>query len=365
MKIKSAFVQSSRDSQLKTFWKETLFDPALDAAIGVDSQGEIFEWNQSAEILFGKLRHEVLGFELPTVIPDLKLPMIHSLYSSQISNLIELRIQHSRREITIYGKNGEPIPLEMTAIPLKRGKEFYFCLYLRNILTSKPYDEFIQVASHELRTPLTSLKLQNTLAKKAFERDQTLSFDRLRKLLEISERQLGRLNLLVEDMLDVSRMAMGHLNLKLERTELKSVILNVVKELEEPLKMSGCELQLQVSSEIHVNVDRTRMTQVIANLFNNAMKYGSGKPIEISLQEKNQLALLSIRDQGVGIPQESLDKIFQRFERAMSAENISGLGLGLYTVRQILNAHQGEISVASALGEGSLFTIALPTAEIN
>jgi PAS domain S-box-containing protein len=365
VKSKSAHILPSKKVSPLQFWKETLFDSALDAAIGINSQAEIFEWNHFSESLFGKTRNEALGSALTDIIPEFKFLMSHSIYSNPTSNWIGPKLQQTRKELTTFGKQGEPIYLELTTIPLNTENELFFCLYLRNISDSKPYDEFIQVASHELRTPLTSLKLQNTLAKKAFERDQTLSFERLQKLLEISERQLGRLNHLVEDMLDVSKIAMGYLELNPQRVDLNHLVLEVVEAYSDALKTSGCELSLQLASEVFGNWDRARIAQVIANLLNNAIKYGAGKPIEILLQQKDQLALLSIRDQGLGIPQESQERIFQRFERAMSSDQISGLGLGLYTVRQILNAHQGEISVLSKLGEGSVFSIALPTAEIN
>jgi signal transduction histidine kinase len=106
--------------------------------------------------------------------------------------------------------------------------------------------------------------------------------------------------------------------------------------------------------------DRARLEQVVTNLLSNAVKYGRGQPIEVAVMGADDRARLVVRDQGIGIAPEHLSRIFERFERAVSAHNYGGLGLGLYIVRQIVEAHGGAIHVTSTPGEGSTFVVDLP-----
>ena len=222
-------------------------------------------------------------------------------------------------------------------------------------------DEFLSIASHELKTPITSLKMQLQLALRQTKQNQALSPEKLNRMLQSSINQVDRLTSLVEDLLDVSRIEAGKLSLHFTVFDLRDSLKNVLERFEEILKSEGCPATLLQADSAVIEGDTFRIEQVIINLLSNAMKYGSEKPIEISLVKTGSKAVeLSVRDHGIGIPPEKQAIIFERFERASDTDKVGGLGLGLYIAHQIIEAHHGTIRVESATGKGSAFIIELP-----
>ncbi|QSQ22001.1 AAA family ATPase [Pyxidicoccus parkwayensis] len=220
-------------------------------------------------------------------------------------------------------------------------------------------DEFLSVASHELNTPLTSLRLMvQSLLRHAPE---ALSDAALRALRTVDGQSL-RLATLIEELLDVSRLHAGRLDLNLEQVDLRDVIQRVTARLREPLARAGCELKVRVDGPIRGRWDATRLGQVLLNLLSNAIKFGAGKPILLEAGHEHGLAWLRVRDHGIGIAPDRLPHIFDRFERAVSVRAYGGLGLGLHLVREILTALGGGIHVESTVGAGTCFTVELPCA---
>jgi signal transduction histidine kinase/DNA-binding response OmpR family regulator len=222
-------------------------------------------------------------------------------------------------------------------------------------------DEFLSVASHELKTPLTPLKLHTQSLMRALTSAAPLKVDKVRKMLETSDRQIGRLTRLVDDLLDVSRISVGKLALNSEEFDAAELVHEIVERFEDQLTAIGSQVSFTAEPcAIPVKWDRFRIEQVVINLLTNAIKYGGGKPIDIRLECENDCVRLIVRDHGIGIAKEFQRKIFERFERAVPGTHYSGLGLGLYIVTQILKAHQGDITVTSEPGDGSTFTVSIP-----
>ena len=211
-------------------------------------------------------------------------------------------------------------------------------------------DEFLTVAAHELRTPLTSLKLQSQSQMRRAE-DETS-----RMML----RQVDRLCRLVDQLLDVSRISSGRLQIQLEHSDLRTLAVDVAGRLADEATSSGCSILVKGSEPMPIDCDPMRMEQVIANLLSNAIKYGRGKPIELELSRAGASLQLVVRDQGIGVAPDDHVRIFERFERAVSVREYGGLGLGLYISKQIVHAHGGTIAVSSEPGAGSTFTVELP-----
>lgn len=226
----------------------------------------------------------------------------------------------------------------------------------------KQRDEFLSIASHELKTPMTTLKLQVQSRQRRLDRGDfsVYSPEKVASLLKMADTQINRLTRLVEDMLDISRIVNGKLSLNLTRIELGPLIQEVIDNFVHEFERAGCQIDTNIHGNVFVNCDGYRIEQVISNLFTNAIKYGEGKTVSLSLSKANNKAYLKVTDNGIGIDPENLDRIFNRFERAVDATAISGLGLGLYISRQILQMHEGKISVESIPGEGSTFTVELP-----
>lgn len=220
-------------------------------------------------------------------------------------------------------------------------------------------EEFISLASHELRTPLTSLKLQTQMAQRKLDQPEGLETSAVARLIRTYDAQLERLIRIIGDMLDISRIRSGKLDLERSPLELGELVRGVVERTLESGERRA-EVSLSAPEPVRGHWDPFRIEQVVLNLLTNALKYGEGKPVDIRVTTRNGSAVVSIRDRGIGIPPDSHQRIFERFERAVAPRSFAGLGLGLYICRQIVEAHGGKISVESAPGEGSVFTVTLP-----
>ena len=217
-------------------------------------------------------------------------------------------------------------------------------------------DDFLSIASHELHTPLTPLKLQ---IERLRRKPQTP--DQVAEKLAVVDRQVDRMINLVTQLLDVSRIAGGKLRLKTEEVDLGAVVKEVAEAVREELVRTSTELVMRLPTEAVRGLwDRTRVEQIATNLVSNAIKYGAGKPVTVEVGKRDGHAFLSVRDHGIGIAPEQQSRIFDRFERAVSVRHYGGFGLGLWIVRQIVEASGGAVRVESEVGEGSCFTVELP-----
>lgn len=214
-------------------------------------------------------------------------------------------------------------------------------------------DEFISLAAHELHTPLASLEL----SAEALAATGATGF--AGRLSETVVRQVQRLGRLVDRMLDVSRVGAQSLTLILERTDLTVVVREEIDAFEQRLAQTRTTLHVNLEESVCGPWDSSRLAQVISNLLDNALKYGNGTPISVTLRTDGNEAVLSVVDGGIGIPLPRRREIFEPFRRAV-APHIAGLGLGLFIARAIVEAHQGQLTVESEPGRGAAFTMRLP-----
>lgn len=224
-------------------------------------------------------------------------------------------------------------------------------------------DEFISIASHELKTPLTSLKLQSQMFLRSLEKKDPKAFtpDRLKNMAKQTNEHTVRLNRLIEDMLDVTRIRSGQLRLEKAEYDLAELAQESVAHLMEHLPPAYADLpRIHFDGSIRGTWDKQRHEQVLENLLLNAYRYGRGKPVDIEIEKIDTKALIRIIDHGLGIDRPDLDRIFDRFERAVKASEISGMGLGLFISKNIVEAHGGKIWAESVKGEGSVFNLELP-----
>ena len=240
-------------------------------------------------------------------------------------------------------------------------------LYREAVDAIRARDEFLSVASHELRTPLSALQLQiQTLLRPPRRFPQAvLSPEQSKAKLEMAYRQVERLTRLVGELMDVSRITAGRLRLELEEVDLSAVVRDVVGRLGEDASGKHSYVGVSAVTPVVGMWDRIRVEQVVANLLTNAFKFGGGKPIEIRVEERGPIGRLVVVDHGIGIAPEDAERIFQRYEQAISSRAFGGLGLGLYIARQIIEAHGGTIRVESQPAAGSTFTIDLPKEATN
>jgi signal transduction histidine kinase len=221
-------------------------------------------------------------------------------------------------------------------------------------------DEFLAVASHELRTPMTSLGLSLQFLLRSTRSKKNTDRKAVEDLVLLACRQNDRMNRLIEELLDVSRFDAGRISLAPVEVELGALVRDVVVQFEFDLERSRCPLQIRGDTAVVGVWDRSRLEQVVTNLLANAIKFGAGRPITITISKEAGSARLAVTDQGIGIAPDQQARIFERFGRAVSVRHYGGLGLGLYICRRIAEAHGGSIRVESGQGVGSTFVLELP-----
>jgi|GEM_PF-1464794 len=222
-------------------------------------------------------------------------------------------------------------------------------------------DRFLSMASHELRTPLTSLQLQGEAMSRRIARGEVFSSEQVERLTSTLLRQVRRVRRLVDDMVDVSRMTAGKLELRREPVDLSALVAAELENRAEELRAGGYAVALRTEPGTVGTWDPQRIEQVVANLVGNAIRYGQGRPLDVVVSRDSAAAKLVVRDRGPGIEPQDHERIFCAFERAGAApEAAAGLGLGLYIVAQIVAAHGGCVTVESAPGAGSTFVVELP-----
>jgi PAS domain S-box-containing protein len=230
-------------------------------------------------------------------------------------------------------------------------------------------DEFMSIASHELRTPLTSIKMNMQMMARQLQRlaPDDLPPDRLdafQGMLARAGGQLERLHRLIEDLLDVSRIQTGHLELHLAPCDLAAIVCEVVEEHRQAWPTREIVLERGDRVPIPVMADSDRVGQVITNYLSNALKYSvADRPVRVALRLEGEEARVLVQDEGPGLTPEEQTHIWERFYRANGHEQkVSGLGLGLYISRTIIERHQGRVGVQSTPGAGSTFWFTLPLA---
>ncbi len=224
-------------------------------------------------------------------------------------------------------------------------------------------DDFMSMVSHELRTPLNTLYLETQVRKLHLGKGNLAPFaaEKLPAMIERDQRQIQNMVRLIDDLLDVSRLRSGSLSIRPKPVDLAALTRRVVESLVNQAEAAGSTLDVEASQAIDGVWDEFRIEQVLTNLITNALRYGRGSPVAVAATRSGDHAVMTVRDQGIGIAPEDHGRIFEQFERTDdSRKHAAGLGLGLYITREIVHAHGGEIMLESAPGEGALFRVTLP-----
>lgn len=273
------------------------------------------------------------------------------------------------REYTLRRKDGSENHFRISAAPVtnSRGLVFAAATILQDITAQKELetrkDDFVNMASHELKTPITSMKLYlDTLLSRMDLRDT----GRIRKTLTSIRTQTGKLEELVSELLDVTRIQTGKLMLHTEPFSISGL----ARELAGEFSASSPDHRVRFlgRSGIVVTADRFRISQVLTNLLANAIKYSpSGGKIDVAVEKTGKNVKITIHDSGIGIGKNEQAKIFDRLYRVAepTESTYPGLGMGLYISREIVQRHRGSITVDSELGRGSTFTVTIPQGNIT
>ncbi len=282
------------------------------------------------------------------------------------------RTQQARQELALHQsiipyekeylcQDGSRLPVLVGGVVLPFDPSHTICFVLDNSARKEleqRKDDFIGMASHELRNPLTALKLQTALLHRQLAKQGTLDEA---PALSSMETQINKVTRLVEELLDVSKIQAGRLEYLQETVDLDALL----REITDTMQHIHSSHTIVVRGAVGTSLtgDRDRLGQVFTNLLSNAIKYSpDAQTVEIDLSASEDAVTIRVRDHGLGIPREQRDKIFERFYRVTDPKRkaISGLGMGLYIVAEIVKHHGGTITAESAVGKGSTFTVTLP-----
>ncbi len=366
----------ARDIKIKKLAEEkqamlaAIVSSSDDAIISKTLDGIITSWNDSARKMFGFTEQEAIGKHISIIIPDERL---------QEEAMIINNIRNGRKidhfETVRKSKDGKLIHISLTVSPVKNAagkiigaskvaKDITDKIELekqRNLYTEKLQnlnkykDEFMVMASHELKTPITIISANLQLLQHQMKDDDNYSF------VDKSLKQVKKLSDLISNLLDVSKIQAGKLDLNFSILDI-SVLLTEVKNNIQLTTENHHIIFHEPSARLLVKADREKMEQVIINLLNNAIKYSPGsKEVIIDAREDNGNILVSVRDYGIGIPSEDLENIFARFYRVSGLPALfTGTGVGLYISAEIIKRHNGKIWAESKPEEGSVFYFYIP-----
>ncbi len=334
-----------------------------DAIIGQTLEGRIASWNRGAERLYGYTSQEAIGQSLTLLIPP--------DHRDELPAIIE-RIRRSEFiehfETQRVRKDGVRVDVSLTISPVRNseGEIIGASKIARDITARKEEDrrkgEFLALLAHELRNPLAPLGNGLQVLRQSGDRPEVV--ERVRPMME---RQLHHLVRLVDDLLDVSRISRGKLELRREPLALGAAVQHALDVFGQPIRDHNHELRVSIPEEpIVIEADRTRLTQMISNLLSNADKYSPpGRPISLTIERQDNEAVIRVKDEGMGISPEFLPHVFEMFTQGdLSLEKAQGgLGVGLTVVKRLIEMHGGSVEAKSAgAGKGSEFILRFPLA---
>jgi len=354
-----------RAQQVESAKSQAILEGVADGVMVTDAGGEVTLFNAAAERILDLPRSEALGRTIREML---------GLYGSQARDWLEAIGEweedpesYVREEFLAAQLDIEDRIVSVHLAPVLMGREFFGTVSVFRDVTAeveadRAKTEFVSMVSHELRTPMTSIKGYADLL--LMGSAGTLS-DRQERFLTIIRNNVDRLTTLVDDLLDISRIESGRLDLEPEPMEVKEAVDRVITSMQARADEKSLGLRSEVPPKLPtVEADLDRVVQILTNLVGNACQYTpSDGEIVVSARREDGEVQISVQDTGVGIGPEDRERIFDRFFRADDplVQGTSGTGLGLAIVKSLVEMHGGDIWVESELGEGSVFTFTLPT----
>jgi two-component system phosphate regulon sensor histidine kinase PhoR len=327
---------------------EAVFDASTDGMVALARDTSVRFLNPAAVHIFGASMVEAIG-----------RPFIESARDYELDALIRRAIaKPGTSETAIITFGPRRIPLRAAAVPIREGGDWAVLLMLTDLTEVQRVDQvrrdFLGNVSHELRTPLASIKALVETVEDDLDNEETLEF-----LVRIHQ-QVDRLTMLVNELLDLSRIESGAIDLRPEPVDLAALVAEAASLLRTRTEPERITIACPRTS-ITVEADRPSLLRVITNLLDNAIKYSPpGGTIYVETRDEGELVALSVRDEGPGIPDHDVARVFERFYKGEASRAGAGVGLGLAIVKHLVRAHGGTATAATVPGEGATFTVRLP-----
>lgn len=356
-----------------------LLEGAPDAIVVVESDDHIMLVNDRVESLFGYRPEEVLGRPVEVLVPE-RFAERHAMQVRGYIGDPHIRPMHAvGRDVLGRRKDGTEFPADIWLGPVATQAGIVVIAAVRDASNRAELeetrlrlvraeealrfrDEFVVLVSHELKTPLTAVRLH--LGRLGRALTAGASPTELETQLHRVGHALHRVEHLVDELLDVSHVIAGDLVLERERLDLCELVKAEVDRARERLERAGCAISVSLSGPVVGHWDPSRLRQSLAHLLSNAAKYGAGKPIEVAVQGTVDQAMVTVHDEGLGVTPENEGRLFERFARFESARHYGGLGLGLWIVRAVVEAHGGHVEIVRDGRVGTTFRVLLPLAHV-
>lgn len=327
---------------------DAVFAAATDGLVALRHDTAVEYLNPAAETLFGERSEDVIGRPFIEVARDFELD---ALVRRALTGNVE-------PAVIIFGPRR--LPLRAAAIPIESGGRWAMLLTLTDLTEVRRLDavrrDFIGNVSHELRTPLASIRaLVETIEAGYVDAEEMPQFT------SRIHQQVDRLTLLVTELLDLSRIESGAIDLHPEQVVLGDAIAEAASGLQQRFEAASVELERAGEMELAIEADRRSVVHMVTNLLDNAIKFSpEGRAVRVCVEGQGRLAALSVTDQGPGIPPADLPRVFERFYTGDKSRAKGGVGLGLAIVKHLVRAHNGTVEATSPPGTGATFTIRLP-----
>lgn len=344
-------------------FNENILASIEDAVIVVDHHLDIIKGNRAFYTLFESILQpdEKINFEQLIKNCDGCEIVIQN-----IRGAIDHEKSFSNIPVTIKSANGENIACDLSCVSMREeGDENNVLVVLHDITIHKQVErereDVIAFIAHELKNPLANLSLVNELIQGELKE---IKNEQLEFLLERNQRSIDRLNKMISDLYQATRVSAGHMKLEYTTFNLGSMVSEAI----DTVKVVDKSHQIEITGDggFEVDGDRHRLIQVLTNFLSNAMKYSPEKTIvTVHMMQDGEHAKISVKDEGMGIPQNQMPYIFDRFYRVDKSKHLEGIGMGLFLCRQIINAHQGKIWAESEDAAGSVFYFMVPLVRLS
>jgi PAS domain S-box-containing protein len=359
-----------------------VIETAFDSFISMDAEGLITEWNHPAEIAFGWSREEAVGKLLSDLIIPTQYREAHSRGLKHFLATGEGPVLNKRIELAALRRDGHEFPVEMTISPARLGQTHVFNAFVHDITdrkkaeeallqakeeaerASKFKDQFLSTMSHELRTPLNAILGFSELLTDERYGQMNQRQSRYVNHIHTSGKHLLKL---ISDILDLSKIEAGRMEIVREDVAVDSVYTEVLSALQPLADKKSQTLIRQVEPDLYVRADPTRFNQILMNLIGNAIKFTpEGGRIELAARSTDGQVRVEVRDNGPGIPPEDQQRIFEAFyRRAESGKAVEGTGLGLAITERLVHMHGSQLGIESEPGKGTCFYFLVPLVAIK
>jgi PAS domain S-box-containing protein len=353
-----------------------IVDNALDAVITMDAGGVIRGWNSQAEQTFGWTTEEAVGQSLASLIVPPNMRDAHFRGLKTFIATGEGAVLNKRIEVNALHRDGHEFPVELAIAPLRLGNSWIFSGFARDISERKKAEEdmqralvrekelgalkssFVSLVSHEFRTPLGVIMSASEILDRYFDR---LPPDKRRKHLDMVFRATKNLAELMEGVLLLGKVEQGRMQFTPAPFDCAGFCRELVEEIRSATARR-CPIELTIAPDVPEGMgDVTLLRHILTNVLSNAVKYSEpGRAVEFRVERRGADALLTVRDHGIGIPEEDRENLFRSFARGRNVGSIPGTGLGLLIVKRCVDLHGGQIEINSRPGEGTTVLVTLP-----